>query len=98
MVYEVAVTHVERTEAQIPVHIRHTVRLGYHYVTPMLISMGIQLILTLKALTEGFNFAKPRLYLTVRPSNDPAMREVVPDIKKGRKWKLVIAESHGKQN
>ena len=45
-----------------------------------------KLLLPLTALTEEFKVGKARVFMTLRDSQDPIIRDTVPDVRTGTKW------------
>ena len=86
MIYEVAMTHVEKMERMISCHIRKW--LGVPPCTTNLCFYGhsTKLLIPLNSLTEEFKVKKAHMFLTLRDSPDEYVKGVVPDVRTGRKW------------
>ena len=86
MLYEIAMTHVERMEQRISVHVRKW--LGVPPCTTNISFYGhsTKLKLPLSALTEEFKVKKAHMFSTLRDSSDQFVKGTVPDIRTGRKW------------
>ncbi len=85
-VYEIAMSHVETMEIKISVKIRMWLGVPRNLTNIAFYGHLTKLRLPLSSLVEEYQVAKVRMVMTLRDSNDPVIRDVVPDVKAGRKW------------
>ena len=86
MLYEIAMTHVERMEQRISVHVRKWLGIPPCTTNISFYGHSTKLNLPLSALTEEFKVKKAHMFLTLRDSDDQFVKGTMPVIRTGRKW------------
>ena len=93
LVYEVAVTRVERMQQSVNLYYRKWLGVPRMLSDTALYSRSCKLWLPLTSLVEEFKVGKVRLVMMMRESKDDVVRQVAPEIRTGRKWKAEAAAS-----
>ena len=88
LVYDIPSSKVEALETKTNRFIRKWLGLPPCLTTMTLTCKQAKLKLPLKALSEEYKVGKARLHLMFRESQDEAVRNVEPELKTGRKWRV----------
>ena len=83
--YEIAMTHVERFERKISSFICKWLGMPPGVSNIVFYGQSNKHLLPLTALTEEFKGGKARVFMTLRDSQDPIIRDTVPDVRTGIK-------------
>ena len=83
--YEIAMTHVERFDRKISSFIYKWLGMPPGVSNIVFYGQSNKLLLPLTALTEEFKVGKARVFMTLRDSQDPIIRDTVPDVRTGIK-------------
>ena len=89
MLYEIALTRVERIEQRCNVFIRKWFGLPNMITTCALYKNGGPLELPIPSIAELYKCGKVRTTLMLQQSNDEVIRSNPPELKTGRKWRAI---------
>lgn len=84
--YEVAISHVEEMERTINGFIRRWLGVPRCLSDTALYCSDSKLNLPLSSIVEEFMVTKVRCFISLRDSPDPVVRNILPNVKSGRKW------------
>lgn len=87
MMYEVALTRVERIEQRCSVYIRKWLSLPKTLNSTAIFGRSGQLQLPITSIVEEYKAGKVRTVMTLRYSKDPTIRDDPPEVRTGRKWR-----------
>ncbi len=86
--YEVTMTKVEAMERKVSSHIKRWLGVPRTLTNVAFYSSTAKLQMPTTSLVEEFKAAKSCVYLMLRYSTDPVIRDTQPEVPCGRKWKV----------
>ena len=90
-VYTITMTRVETMERKVSSYLRKWLGVPRSLTSGALYCSTSKLTLPTTALTEEYKVAKARIYLMMRDSKDPVVKQAKPEVSSGRKWKVAEA-------
>ena len=98
LINEIRSTTVEAIEAKINKFTRRWLGVPPGLTEVTMYCRKAKLKLPLKSIVEGYKCGQARLLSMLEDSADPVVKTVQPNIKTGRKWKVVGATDQAKES